>query len=128
MRVFIEIYRRCLRANNAAMMKHHDQKLLGEERVLHFCFHISIRHQRKSGQELKWSRNLEAGADDAQVMEGCCLLVCSPWLAQPAFLYNPGPPVQGGLSHSGLDPPTSITKKIPYRLAYNLILWRHFLS
>jgi hypothetical protein len=31
------------------------------------------------------SRNLGAGAD-AEAMEGCCSLACSPWLAQPAFL------------------------------------------
>ena len=34
---------------------------------------------------LKQGRNLEAGADTL-VMEGCCLLACFPWLAQPAFL------------------------------------------
>jgi hypothetical protein len=30
-------------------------------------------------------RNLEAGAD-TEDMAGCCLLACSLWLAQPAFL------------------------------------------
>ena len=50
-------------------------------------------------QELKQGRNLEAGAD-TEYTEGCCLLVCSRWLAQPALLYNPEPPAQGaGLSH-----------------------------
>jgi hypothetical protein len=42
---------------------------------LHFC--ISVHHKRKSGQELKQDRNLEAGAD-AEAMEGCCILVCFP--------------------------------------------------
>jgi hypothetical protein len=32
-----------------------------------------------------WGRNQEAGAN-AEIMEGCCLLACSSWLAQPAFL------------------------------------------
>jgi hypothetical protein len=32
---------------------------------------INIHHQRKSGQELKHSRNLEARAD-AEVIEECC--------------------------------------------------------
>ena len=58
------------------------KKKIGEERVY---FHIAVHHQKKSGQELKQGRNLEAGAD-AEAMEGCCLLACSPLLAQPAFL------------------------------------------
>lgn len=40
---------------------------------------------RESGLELTQGRNLEAGAD-VEAMEGCCLLACLPWLAQPAFL------------------------------------------
>jgi hypothetical protein len=39
---------------------------------------------------------MEAGAD-AEAMGGCCSLACFPWLAQPTFLYNPGPPAQGWL-------------------------------
>jgi hypothetical protein len=35
----------------------------------------------------------EAGAD-AEAMEGCFLLACFPWLAQPAFFQNPRPPAQ----------------------------------
>ena len=58
------------------MMKHHDQsKLENIGFVLHF--HIVVHHWRKSGQELKESRNLEAGAD-AEAMEGSSLLACSP--------------------------------------------------
>jgi hypothetical protein len=48
-------------------------------------FHITVHHQRKSGQEIKQGWNLEAGAD-AEAIEGCCLLACSTWLAQPSFL------------------------------------------
>jgi hypothetical protein len=44
-----------------------------------------VKSGRKSEQELKQGKNLEAGAD-AGAMEGCCLLTCSPWLAQPPFL------------------------------------------
>jgi hypothetical protein len=54
----------------------------GAKNGLHF--HIAV-YQRKSGQELKQGRNLEARAD-AEAMEGCCLLACSQQLAQPAFL------------------------------------------
>lgn len=35
--------------------------------------------------------NLEAGAD-TKVTEGSCFLACSLWVAEPAFLENPGLP------------------------------------
>jgi hypothetical protein len=38
----------------------------------------------------KQSRNLEVGTE-AKAVDECCLLACSPWLAQPAFLYRAGP-------------------------------------
>jgi hypothetical protein len=31
-------------------------------------------------------------------------------------------------THNGLDPPTPIIKKMSYRFAYSLILWRYFLN
>jgi hypothetical protein len=66
--------------------KHHDQKASwGEKDLYDLPFHITVHHQRKPDQELKQGRNLEAEAD-TEAMEGCCLLACSPWLAQPAFL------------------------------------------
>lgn len=37
---------------------------------------------------LTQGRNLEAGAE-AEAMEECCLLACSPWSAQPAFIQHP---------------------------------------
>jgi hypothetical protein len=40
----------------------------------------------------------------AKITEECCLLACSPWLAQSAFLYIPGPPAEGSIG----KPPTSI--------------------
>lgn len=48
--------------------------------------HLSLR-KAKAGDQ---GRDTEAGAE-ADPMEECCLLVCSLWLAQLAFLYNPGP-------------------------------------
>jgi hypothetical protein len=39
---------------------------------------------KKSGQELMQGRTLEAGGDEEDG-EGCCLLACSLWLAQPAY-------------------------------------------
>jgi hypothetical protein len=53
--------------------------------LLTLFLHIAVLHKKKSGQELKQGRNLEAGAN-AEAMEGCYLLACSSWLALPAFL------------------------------------------
>jgi len=54
-------------------------------------FHITVHYQRKSGQELKQGRTLEAGAD-AEAMQYCTLVACSSWLTQLA--QNLGPPVE----------------------------------
>ena len=80
------------------------------------CFHISVHHPRKSGQELKqrpW-RLLLAGF--------------SPWLAQPAFLIEPrtnflgvAPPTMGwAFSHQSL-------RKCLLACLHSISL-RHFLS
>jgi hypothetical protein len=53
----------------------------------HFCSSPKeVRTGTHTGQE--------AGAD-AETMEGCYLLACFPWLAQRAFLWNPGLSAQG---------------------------------
>jgi len=44
------------------------------------------------------------------LLPGCCLLACSPWLAQPAFPWSPGPQPRDSPTHIGLSPP-SLTKK-----------------
>jgi hypothetical protein len=44
-------------------MKHHNQSNLDRNGVSGLHFHIIVHHRRKSGQELKQGRNLEAGAD-----------------------------------------------------------------
>jgi hypothetical protein len=52
-------------------------------------------NKRKSGQELKQSRNLVARAD-AEATEGCCLLDCSPWFAHlRATSSGMAPPTMG---------------------------------
>jgi hypothetical protein len=62
-------------------MKHHDQKARWEGKTLTgLQFHITVHHQRKSGQELKQGRKLEAGAD-AEAMEGAAY-----WLATCGLL------------------------------------------
>jgi hypothetical protein len=72
-----------------------------------FGLHFHSIIKSKSGQEFKQGRNLQAGAD-AEATEQCYLLAYSLWLAQPAFLQNPGPPAWGG-THNGLGPHPSIT-------------------
>ena len=42
----------------------------------------------------------EAGAD-AEAMEGCSLLACFPWLAQPAHLWNQDYQPRAGPTHKG---------------------------
>ena len=66
-----------------AVMKHHDQKASWFSAYTSTLLLITKGSQDKT--ELKQGRDLEAGAD-AVAMEGCCLLACSAWLAQPAFL------------------------------------------
>ena len=73
----------CLSRVTISVMKHHDQKQLGEERV-YFTHHSYNSPTKAVRVETHKGRNLEAGAD-AEAMEGCCLLPCFPWLAQPAF-------------------------------------------
>ena len=59
-----------------AVMKHHDQKQLEEERVLFLTAPCNTSHQKQRGQELTRGRNQKAGAD-REAMDGCCLLACS---------------------------------------------------
>ena len=59
-----------------AATKHVTKETWGENDLFGSHFHVTVHHQRKSGRELKQSRNLESGAD-AEAMEGCWLLACS---------------------------------------------------
>ena len=63
-----------------AMMKHHDQKQAGEERVYSAYTFLSP-FIIEEGRD----RNMEAGTD-AEAVQGCCLSACSSWLAQPEDL------------------------------------------
>ena len=76
-------------------------------RMALFClnFHITIHREGRVGEG--WT-SLEAGAD-AEAMKECCLLACFPWLAQSAFLQNPGPPAQEGHHPQWAGPPPPIT-------------------
>lgn len=63
--------------------KHHDQKQLAEEKA--YLPYTSISKEQ--------GRNLKAGTEE-EAMEEHCLLACSSWVGQFAFLHNAGPPVQ----------------------------------
>jgi hypothetical protein len=78
------------------------KKQVGEERV--YTAYTStllfitkeVRDGTQAGQEV--------GAD-AEAMEGCSLLACFPWLAQPALLYNQDYQPKDGTTHKGTSPP-----------------------
>jgi hypothetical protein len=67
-------------------MKHHSQKQLGEDRVyLAYTFTSLLIIKGSQDRNSDLGRNLKAGTD-AEAMEGCCLLACFSWFAQPALL------------------------------------------
>jgi len=59
------------------------KKQVGEERV--YSAYTSTSLFITKGSQAGTHTGQEAGAD-AEVMKGCCLLDCFPWLAQLAFL------------------------------------------
>ena len=78
---------------------------------------------REAETELRPEGNLQAGANTWRPWR-------SYWLAQPAFIQNPGPAAQGVPIDNGLALPyQSQIKKMSYRLAcLQLILRKHFLN
>jgi hypothetical protein len=68
----------------------------GGKSLFSLHFHITVHHQRKSGQELKQGRNLEAGADE-EVMEGAAY-----WLTPHGLLQPRDGPTHNGMSLSAL--------------------------
>ena len=68
-------------------------------------FHITVHHQRKSGQGLKEGRNLEAGAD-AEAMEGA-----ADWLAPHGLLSLLSYRTRDSTTHNGLSSPPSISNE-----------------
>ena len=70
----------------------------------------------KGSQDINSSR---AGAN-AEAMEGCCLLACSSWLAQPVFHQPRVAPLTVSLTR----PRGALIEKMLYSLAYNWIVRR----
>ena len=94
---------------------------------------LTVPHHYSSLKEVRTGThtgpNSEAGAE-AENMEECVLLLRSSWLAQPAFLQNPGPPVSGlmALPTMGWALPHGLPiTNMPHRLTYNM-LFRQILN
>ena len=108
-----------------AVINHHDQKYLWRKGFLS----VYTSRQQYITEESQ-GRNLEAGAD-AEAMEEHCLLACSSWLAQPVFLYHPGPPFEGWHHPPwlGSPPPMSIiNQENAPQACLKPIGWEHFLN
>lgn len=106
-----------------AVMKHHNLNNWKEEKVyLAYIFHTIVRHWRKSGQELEEAELVQRPwRGDAY------------WIALYGYL---GLLVGPRTTSPGMDPPSVnwallhqwLMNRMPYRLAHNLIWWRHFLN
>ena len=83
-----------------AVLKH-----LGGKGLFGLYFLITVHHQRKSGQELKQGKNLEAGVDVEAMKE--LLTGFLPVAHSACFLLEPM--IRGVPTLNGLDPPTLIT-------------------
>jgi hypothetical protein len=104
-------------------------KQLGEERVYSTYGSISLYiikgSQHRNSQP---GKNLEAGADDARPQRRATYwLVLHDVFSLCSYRSKDHQP-RVGTTHNGLDPPPSITKKMPYKLAYRPILWSLSLS
>jgi hypothetical protein len=61
------------------------KKQVGEERV-YSAYTSMLLFITKGSQDWNSSRSGQGAGADAEAMEGCSLLACLTWLAQPAFL------------------------------------------
>jgi hypothetical protein len=89
--MFIKIQWYCLSQGFYSCTNIMTKKQVGEERVYlaYTSMLLFITKEVRTGTQT----GQEAGAD-AEAMEGCSLLACLLWLAQPARLYNPRLPAQ----------------------------------
>ena len=66
---------------------------------------LTIPHCCSSLKEVRTGTQAGQGAGaDAEAMEGCSLLACFPWLAQPAILLNQDYQPRDGPTHKGPFP------------------------
>lgn len=71
---------------SVAMIKHHDQRQLGDERVYFTYTSIKFITEGNQGKHSKQGRNYKARVD-AEAREECCLLVHSLWFARLAVFF-----------------------------------------
>jgi hypothetical protein len=95
------------------------KKQVGEERVYSAYTSILLFITKEVRTGTQAGEEAEA---DAEATEGCSLLTCLPWLAQPALLQNPRLPAQRW-SHPQGDLHTWLLIE---RMPYSWISWRHF--
>ena len=92
----------------------------------------TVHYLKKSGQDLKQGRNLEAGTD-AEDVEECCLLLLlfslHGLLSLISYRTQDHLP-RDGTTYGGLGPSSLITnlKKMPYWPAYDPVLSEYFLN
>ena len=98
------------------------EKQVGEERV------YFILESQVSSSLGKVRAGTKVETMKAEAHRLMCSLTCSVAQAQLVFLQPRAICVRDGAALSGLGPPISVTKKMPYRLAYSPILRRHFLN
>jgi hypothetical protein len=101
------------------LMKHLDQSNL---RVPHHLFIVKGSQGRTSCRAGTWRQELMQ-----RPWRGAAFWLASHGLLNLLSYRTQDPQHRGGTTHSGLGPPTLITKKMLY-IAYGLMLWRHFLS
>ena len=111
------------------MIKGHDQSSLGREGFVwlmlphHSSSLKEVRTGTQAGQEPKgrsWCRG-HGGA----LLTGFLIMACSACFLMESRTTSPGmTPLTLGLAL----PHQSLIKEMPYRSAYSLILWRHFLN
>jgi hypothetical protein len=96
------------------------QSNLGKICLIGLYFHISVYHRRKSRQEIKHDRNLEAGGN-IESMEECC------WLDSCDLLWLISYITQDDQLSPGTTHINHWCKK-KKNLTYSPILWMHFLN
>ena len=100
-----------------AVMKHHNQKLLGEEWVL-FGLYVQTHNPLRGDKE--GAQTKQKPGDRSRCRDrggGCCLLAYSSWFVQPAFLQHLGTPAQVW-HHSQCLPYQQLIKKMPTAQSY----------
>lgn len=111
---------------SVAMIKHHDQRQLGDERVYFTYTSIKFITEGNQGKHSKQGRNYKARVD-AEAREECCLLVHSLWFARLAvfffdllsYIHQNHQCQQSGTTHNGLGfPYHSLIKKMTHRFTY----------